>query len=82
MNNRISTRDLDNLVDNLNTHNETTDYKTIGHYQIGAAYSGFRLEQIVNSSGGVRVISPFGYGTKRELYIFLKGFTLRDTETK
>ena len=45
--------------------------REIGVYVLDSAYGGYRLDRIINTSGGVHVISPDGYGTKRELYNFL-----------
>lgn len=46
----------------------------IGHYHLDCAYSGYKLVQTDNDSGGIRDISRTGYTTKRELYNQLKMF--------
>lgn len=79
MSNRVTNKDLKTLVDQLNRKSKcSTDPYTngkanVGTYYIDGAYGGVRLVQLVNESGGIRVISPFSYGTKRELYVFLSG---------
>ena len=45
----------------------------INHYCLDMAYSGVKLVRIVNDGGGQREIS---YGTKRELYYFMRAFIL------
>lgn len=42
-------------------------------YHISGAYGGVALEQMMPKGSGVRRISPDGYGTKRQLYTFLRG---------
>ena len=44
-----------------------------GNYHIDAAYGGVKLVQMCEG-GGVRTISPGGYGTKRELYNYMQAY--------
>ena len=63
---RVTKEHLENQV--LYSKNENGEYKSnIGNYNIGWAYGGCKLEQIVNSGGGVREIT-YHRLTKRELY--------------
>lgn len=79
MKQRITNRQLENMVEAINTvygHaiEPYTDGKAnIGTYYIDGAYGGVKLVQLVSDGGGVRNVSPNGYGTKRELYTFLNG---------
>ena len=41
----------------------------VGHYYIGRAYGGYRLEQISSGTGAARDISP--RGTKRETWDYV-----------
>jgi hypothetical protein len=70
MNNTIKQKDLEILVDRLNTNNGIKDAKhnTPNSYQLDMAYGGYKLVKVCNESGGVSTISSGGYGTKRELY--------------
>lgn len=61
--------DIENLVMQLNRgRNRAVARKTIGDYVICSAYGGHELHQIVNSGGGVRVISTGGYVSKPKIY--------------
>jgi len=75
---RVTKEQLENQVLMLNeftgqpkeqySKNENGEYKSnIGNYNIGWTYGGCKLEQIVNSGGGVREIT-YHRLTKRELY--------------
>ena len=75
---RISLKELENEVRILNNLMKVRiekylPYKkdnklisNIGHYYIGMAYGGYRLEKIVNESGGCSDIS--NRWTKKEIY--------------
>jgi hypothetical protein len=41
---------------------------SIGHYCLDGAYGGWQLQQVMNTSGGVRTISSGGYVSMRALY--------------
>jgi hypothetical protein len=77
---RVSIKDLNSLVLAINeqTGANPKPYENgqsnIGTYCISQAYGGVQLHRIMNTGGGVRVISPDGYGTKKQLYTFLQGF--------
>jgi hypothetical protein len=84
MTNRITQKDLEHLVKELNlATGNPIEYSTptacekftsnIGNYHLSYAYGGVQLHQVYNTSGGIRTISTSGYGTKRELYTFLRG---------
>jgi hypothetical protein len=45
-----------------------------GHYHISQAYSGYMLQKICNSSGGVSCPCGLGHVTKKELSHQLNGF--------
>lgn len=75
---RVTKEHLENQVLMLNeftgqpkepySKNENGEYKSnIGNYNIGWAYGGCKLEQIVNEGGGVREIT-YHRLTKKELY--------------
>ena len=79
MTTRITERDLDLAIARLNkaTGQPLTSYTrdengkftgNIGNYHLDSAYGGYKLVQIVNQGGGIRVISNGGYTTKRDLY--------------
>lgn len=75
MTNRITMKDLEILLSNLNekaVNMSNPPYGTVNAYTFSQAYGGIKLEQYCNS-GGVRTISTGGYGTKRELYNFMRG---------
>jgi hypothetical protein len=74
--NRITQKDLEVLVKDINNLSgfENPTYRTVGSYQLSYAYGGVKLVKIGNESGGQTTVSNSGYGTKRELYIFLRGF--------
>ena len=82
---RITNRHLESLVDRINksTNNSLTPWNVtpgkqytanIGSYYIDGAYGGVKLVQMVNTGGGIRDISQQGFGTKRELYNFMRAF--------
>ena len=71
-------KQLEAAIDTLNEKKGTpaTSYSkkidgefqaNIGNFHLSQAYSGNRLDQIVNENGGIRVISLGGYISKREL---------------
>jgi len=84
MSNRITQKDLENLVERINkkTGHATEPYSSeggkftanIGTYLLDYAYGGVKLVQLVSEGGGITVISSGGYGTKRDLYNWLWAF--------
>jgi len=81
---RITKDNLEGSVRTLNrlTKSPETQYTrnkqgklsaNIGNYHLDWAYGGVRLNRMVSVGGGIKVISPFGFGTKRELYVFING---------
>jgi len=82
MTNRISIKDLEGLVNRLNTvtgnnqnpWNRETKKSNIGTYTLDGAYGGWALYQIDNESGGVRDISQCGHASKRELYSIIRSY--------
>ena len=85
MKQRITLVELNQMVDKLNlATNSPRTYSTlinkkfnihVGHYSVGGAYGGYRLERTATTSGAVDVISQDGYGTKRQLHTFLSTFS-------
>lgn len=82
---RIKNSDLDYLVSRINeaTNSPTTYCDTkhptpfksnIGHYHLDSAYGGVKLVRVANEGGGISDISRDGYGTKRELYKWMRAF--------
>jgi hypothetical protein len=76
MNIRITDKDLQKLVDLINELQgfKNVKYNTVGAYLIHSSYGGVSLVQVMNNGGGVVDVSQHGYGTKKQLHIFLKGF--------
>ena len=54
----------------------------LGQYIRGSACGGHRLEQVINTDGGISVISHDDYGTKRKLYDLLRCFVPIASERK
>lgn len=83
---RITQKQLEVLVNEINTLTNSpleysdktvTGFKSnINHYCLDMAYGGAKLVRIVNEGGGQREISNIGYGTKRELYHFMRAFIM------
>ncbi|MBE3141876.1 MAG: hypothetical protein IMZ53_14970 [Thermoplasmata archaeon] len=82
---RITQKDLENLVLRINkaTRNTESQYTkqadgqfkgNIGNYSLDYAYGGVKLVQMVNEHGGIREISHSGFGTKRELHVWMCAF--------
>ena len=87
---RITRKDLEYLVECINeatgspkasyTKREkatSTDpgYRAnIGNYHLSYAYGGVKLERMYNEGGGVNTVSTGGFGTKRELYDWMRAF--------
>lgn len=63
----IKESDLKRMVEDLNNTKQS-----IYPYSLDFAYGGVKLVQDCKG-GGCRAISCNGYGTKRELYNFIKG---------
>ena len=99
--NRITQKDLEYLVKRINevTDSPLSSYTrngkkgkrevgftaNIGNYHLDYAYGGVKLGRMVSEGGGVTNISDMGFGTKRELYnwmrAFLAGLEFNKTET-
>lgn len=75
--NRVTQKDLEILVSEINEAKGFINPKwnTVGSYQLNYAYGGVQLHKITSEGGGCTTVSPNGYGTKKELYIFLRGMT-------
>lgn len=81
---RITQEHLESLVEYLNkiTNSPLETYTkqgdkylaNIGNYHLDWAYGGVKLSRICNDAGGTSNISDMGYGTKRELYNWLKAY--------
>ena len=72
---RITIKQLENKIDYLNdiTNNKRKAYEfgkgsNIGTYYLAGAYGGYKLEQIVNKSGGCKYVLFTGFTTKKNLY--------------
>ena len=88
MSNTITQKDLENLVARINeatkspetpwNHDDGKITANIGNYHLDYAYGGVKLERMCNEGGGVNTVSTAwvygGYGTKRELYNWMKAF--------
>lgn len=86
MSSRTTQRELQGVVDGLNRmvgapleawqRDEQGHYvyggANVGHYQIGAAYGGYRLELVINTSGGIRTITE--YSTRRETLAAIRAY--------
>lgn len=78
MSNRITQKDLEQEVTKLNeakgfNAKECATSSVVGSYQLDYAYGGVKLIKITSEGGGCTNVSTGGYGTKRELYLFLRG---------
>jgi hypothetical protein len=83
---RITKNDIKRLATRINEiTNSALEYSTevngkrvinVGHYCIGYAYGGCRLDRVCSDGGGISVISTNGYGTKRELYNWMTAFVV------
>lgn len=62
---RVTEKDLSALLEILNADQ--------GKYKLDFAYGGVRLVQRTNEHGAIRVISCDGYGTKKQLYTYMRG---------
>ena len=81
---RITQKQLEYLVERINeaTNSPKASYaKTeegykanIGNYHLSYAYGGVKLERMCNEGGGVNTVSTGGFGTKRELYDWMKAY--------
>lgn len=85
MSNRISIKQLEQLVAVLNTRtdhalqpytrNEAGEFiGNPGNYHLSGAYGGYALDQMMPTGTGVRRISTIGYATKRELYNWITAY--------
>ena len=85
MRNRITNKDLETVCNRINqiTGMPEAPYSkddqgrlvaNVGNYHIDGAYSGVKLMQMVNESGGVSDTLHCGYCTKRELYNQMQAF--------
>lgn len=85
--NRITQKDLEYLVKRINevTKSPTEPYtrptqadnsfkSNIGNYHLDYAYGGVKLVRMVNPHGGITEISDGGFGTRRELYNWMRAF--------
>ena len=70
---RVTVRELDTLVERVNALLGFTDtsWNTVGAVTLYGAYGSTAVHRIVNTSGGITVLS--GLGTKREAALFLRG---------
>ena len=78
MSNRVTQKDLELLVNEINESNginKDAKHYTVGAYRLDYAYGGVKLVKINSEGGGQSTMSHNGFGTKKELYIFLRGFT-------
>lgn len=90
---RITQKDLEYQVDRINevtgspktSYTKETDgtfHANIGNYHLDYAYGGVKLHRMVNPGGGVTEISNGGYGTKRELWEWMRAFLAGFGEAK
>lgn len=82
---RITQKDLEYLVKRINevTDSPLTSWSktgigkfnaNIGNYHLDYAYGGVKLVRMVNPGGGITEISRDGFGTKRELFNWMRAF--------
>ena len=81
---RIRQSELEYLVKRINelTHSPLTPYiqeggkftANIGNYHLDYAYGGVKLVRMVGEGGGITEASEGGYGTKRELYYWMRAY--------
>lgn len=81
---RIKQKDLEYLTDRINqaTNSPMAQYtrengdihSNIGNYHLDYAYGGVKLVRMSNEHGAISDISRQGYGTKRELYVWMQAF--------
>lgn len=82
---RITQKDLEYLVDRINTITKSPPYPCskddngkittwIGNYHLSYAYGGVQLVRMVNENGGIETISRRCHVTKRELYNWMQAF--------
>lgn len=81
---RISTKDLELLVERLNritksplhtwTKSEGKLTASIGNYHLESAYGGWRLCRIVSVGGSTQDVLCTGYTTKRKLYDLISAY--------
>ena len=81
---RITQKNLEIYVDRINqaTNSPMAAYTkkdgkftaNIGNYHLDYAYGGAKLVRMCNEGGGISTISTGGYGTKRELYEWMRAF--------
>lgn len=46
----------------------------IGHYHLDQAYGGIKLVRMDNEGGGISMVSSDGFGTKRQLSVWMDAF--------
>ena len=83
---RITNKQLDALVRQINeaTGSPLVPWRqengatvaNIGCYFLDYAYGGVKLARIENAAGGQSDISTDGFGTKRQLYSWMKAYSM------
>lgn len=78
MTTRITDKDLNRMLTYLNENVGIYDaaWNRVGCYQLEYAYGGVKLVQVINEHGAQRDVSRHGFGTKKELYIFMQGMAV------
>ncbi len=81
---RITIKNLEYQVSRINqlTGSPETAYTkidgkfkaNIGHYHLDQAYGGVKLVRMDNECGGISLVSRNGYGTKRDLSVWMDAF--------
>ena len=81
---RITIAHLEGLVNRLNvltgspltySSRENGKFKShVGHYCLDQAYSGVKLQRVVNEGGGVSNPISMGYETKKDAYYIIAAF--------
>jgi hypothetical protein len=78
---RITEKDLERIVLTLNTLTDSpiayfgeNRKVNIGHFCLDWAYGGVQLKRVVTESGGVTLIFPCGYVTKKDLYWLIDAY--------
>lgn len=92
---RITRKKLEKLVENLNyitgspleygyRDDEGKFHANAGHYCIGGAYGGYKLERVANEGGGITNPLYMGYVSARECYDLINAYKagIYDAKTK
>lgn len=84
MSDRITEKDLQNVIHRLNTVRNSPvtpwtridghNVSNIGHYHLDCAYGGYSVHRMQTTGGGVADVFRCGHVTKRDLYFRVQAF--------